>query len=83
MDLRLPEKNTATRNSIEVAIKAFVGFVAGLLAVVWAVPGVSDAVIKYVGDNWMQTALALGVPAVFTGIINLILDIRKKGLRNY
>ena len=82
-DLRLPEKNTATRNSIEVALKALLGFASGLIVVVWTVPGVQDAVSNYVRDNWMQVGAVVGVPSVFTGLINFFFDWRKKGVRNY
>ena len=82
-NIRLPEKNTATRNSIEVALKALVGFVSGLVVVIWAVPGVQEAVVDYVTKNWMQVALAVGIPSAFTGLINFWFDWQKKGMRNF
>lgn len=83
-NVRLPEKNTATRNSFEVFLKAGAGFIFGLFAAIWAVPGVPDAITQYLLDNWMQVALTVGLPsALGTGLVNLILDWQKKGLRNY
>lgn len=80
----LPDKNTATRNSFEVFLKAGVGFIVGLVLAIWAVPGVPDAITAYLLDNWMQVALTVGLPsALGTGLVNLILDWQKKGLRNY
>ena len=81
--MRLPEKNTATRNSVEVALKALAGFVSGLVVVVWTVPGVQEAVLDYVQNNWMQVALAVGIPSAFTGLINFYFDWQKKDMRNY
>ncbi len=81
--MRFPEKNTATTNSLEVALKALVGFVSGLVVVIWAVPGVQEAVLDYVSNHWMEVVAIVGVPSVFTGLINLAMDWRKKGIRNY
>lgn len=83
MDIKLPEKNSATRNSFEVALKAVGGFVTGGLIVVWNYPGLQDALIQYASDNWLNVAVAVGVPSIATGLINLFFDVRKKGLRNY
>lgn len=83
MNLRLPEKDTATRNSIEVAFKALFGFVSGLAVVVWAVPGVEEAVWDYVNNNWMQVIAVIGVPSLFTGLVNFYFDFRKKEMENY
>lgn len=83
-NLRLPDKNTATTNSFEVFLKALGGFALGLLVAVWKVPGVPEAISSYVQQNWMSIILTVGIPtALSTGIINLIFDIRKKGLKNY
>lgn len=80
----MPEKNTATRNSFEVFLKALGGLVVGLLVTVWGVPGVPQAITQYLQDNWMQVILSVGIPsALGTGLINLVLDIRKKGIQNY
>lgn len=84
MKIRLPRNDTATINSVRVALKALVGFVIGLAVTIAGVPGVSDAVMNYIRDNWVQVALTFGIPsAVSTGLINLIFDWRKKGLDNY
>lgn len=82
--MRFPDKNTAVRNSIEVFLKACAGFIIGLIAAIWAVPGVPEAVTAYVRDNWMQVAVTVGLPtALSTGLVNLFFDWRKKNMDNY
>lgn len=84
LNLRLPEKNTATRNSFEIVLKALAGFSIGLIATIWAVPGVPEALADYLIKNWLQVALTIGLPgAIGTGLINLFFDWQKKNLRNY
>ena len=61
--MRLPEQDSATGRGIKTAIQATIGFLFGLVVVVWNVPGVPDAIIEYTEKNWMQIALAGGVPA--------------------
>lgn len=83
MEPRLPEKNTATRNSLEVTLKALGGFMAGGLYVVWTYPGLREALLQYASENWLNVAVTIGVPSAATGLINLYFDWRKKGLKNY
>jgi hypothetical protein len=48
---------------LRTAIQSMVGVVVGLAVVVWAVPGVPEAVIQYLTENAIQVALVVGIPS--------------------
>lgn len=56
-------KNTPAGKGIRTAFQAMAGFVLGLVAYVWAVPGVPEAVVSYLSQNWLPMLLVAGVPA--------------------
>ena len=87
MDIRLPEKHTATTNSIFVALKAFGGSLIALVTTIVLMPEVQAVIIDYVKNNLAQLlttlAVVIGSGSLGTGLINLLLDIKKKGVQNY
>ena len=62
-------KYTPTGKGLRTALQAVVGVLVGLVAVVWAVPGVPEAVTQYLTDNVLQIALIVGVPSGLVAFI--------------
>lgn len=62
-------KDTAVWRGVRTAIQAAIGLVVGLIATVWAVPGVPEAVESYMASNVFQLALSVGVPAGIAGFV--------------
>ncbi|WP_146082358.1 hypothetical protein [Rathayibacter sp. AY1C5] len=58
-----PTKNTPAGKGIRTAIQAIGGALVGLVAVVWAVPGVPEAVTSFLVDNTIPLLLAVGIPS--------------------
>lgn len=56
---------TPVVKGVRTGIQAMIGSIIGLIAVVWAVPGVPEAVIDYLQVNWLPILLAVGVPSGF------------------
>ena len=48
---------------LRTAGQAIVGSFIGLIAVVWAVPGVPEAVVAYAQDNMLPILLTIGIPS--------------------
>lgn len=71
--------DSAVARAIRTFFQAFIGFVFGLLVVIWAVPGVPHAVIDYVSANWVQLALDLGIPS---GVASFIWNLLRKDVPN-
>lgn len=71
--------DTAVMRGVRTAIQAVIGFTVGLVGVVWAVPGVPQAVQTYVGDNAVTLALAVGVPA---GVAGFVWNLFRKNVKN-
>ncbi len=63
------DKNTPVAKGVRTALQAVVGVVIGLVAVVWAVPGVPEAVISYLQDNLVQVLLLVGLPSGFVSYL--------------
>lgn len=59
------EPRTPLVKGVRTGIQAMVGAVIGLIAVVWAVPGVPEAVINYMQSYWLPILLSIGVPSGF------------------
>lgn len=57
------EPKTPVVKGVRTAIQSIVGSVIGLIVVVWAVPGVPEAVVNYLQANWLPILLAIGVPS--------------------
>jgi hypothetical protein len=78
--MKLPNQDSATGRALKTAAQAAIGFVTGLAFVVWAVPGVPEAVINYVKDNIVQVMIFVGVPS---GITSFVWNLFRKDVRNY
>jgi hypothetical protein len=57
------EPKTPLVKGVRTGIQAMVGSVIGLIAVVWAVPGVPEAVANYAQTNWLPILLTIGIPS--------------------
>lgn len=78
-------KDTAVWRGVRTAIQSVPGFITGLFTVVWAVPGVQEAVSDYLSDN-LPGLIALffvGVlPAsVIAGVIAFVWNARRKDVK--
>lgn len=71
--------DTAVMRGVRTGLQAIIGLLAGLVAVVWAVPGVPQAVQTYLGNNVVQLALGVGIPA---GIAGFIWNLLRKDVKN-
>ena len=56
-------ERTPLNKGVRTAVQAVVGALVGLVLVVWAVPGVPEAVVAYLSDNAITVMLAVGVPS--------------------
>lgn len=74
--------DTAVGRGVRTAIQAVIGFFTGLVLVVWAVPGVPDAVFAYVTTNLPQFLLLIGVPAAATGVVSWVWNLLRRDVRN-
>lgn len=50
---------------VRTGIQAMIGSIIGLIAVVWAVPGVPEAVVNYAQTYWLPILLSIGIPSGF------------------
>lgn len=79
-----PNNDTAVirgvRTGLQTIVGTFVTFIVGLVLVVWKVPGVSDAVVNYVGANLPVVLLSVGIP---TGLVSFVWNILRKDVRNW
>ena len=57
------EPKTPVVKGVRTGIQAIIGAVIGLITVVWAVPGVPEAVVQYLQANWFLILLGIGVPS--------------------
>lgn len=73
---KITNKNTPEGKGLRTAAQAMVGFIVGLFVYVWAVPGVPEAVINYLSDNWLPLLLATGVPAGAVAWVQNLLEKR-------
>jgi hypothetical protein len=78
--MRLPERDSATGKGIATAIQAMLGFIVGLILVIWAVPGVPEAVTDYVTNNLAQVLLTVGIPS---GLVGFLSNYPRKDVENY
>lgn len=78
--MRLPTQDSATGRAIKTAVQAVLGFCVGLIATVWAVPGVPHAVIAYVQQNFILLMVYFGMSA---GFASLVWNFLRKEVVNY
>lgn len=75
---KLLKGDTAVWRGVRTAVQAVIAFVAGLVATVWAVPGVPEAVTNYVGNNLAQLAVGFGVS---TGVVAFVWNWLRKDVK--
>lgn len=73
-------KDSALARGLRTAIQAIVGFIVGLVATVWAVPGVPQAVSTYMTGHAVQLALTVGLPA---GLVAFLWNVLRKDVPNF
>lgn len=56
-------ERTPLNKGVRTALQAIVGALIGLVLVVWAVPGVPEAVVEYLKSNAVPVLLAIGIPS--------------------
>lgn len=56
-------ERTPLNKGVRTAAQAIVGALVGLVLVVWAVPGVPEAVVEYLKSNAVAVLLAIGIPS--------------------
>lgn len=64
--------DTAKGRGVRTGIQAVIGFVVGLGAAVWAVPGVADAVWQYTTTNLTNVLVIIGLPSATTGVVSWV-----------
>jgi hypothetical protein len=62
-------KNTPAGKGIRTAIQTVAGLVIGLVSVIWAVPGVPEAVIEYIRENALLIVASVSIPS---GLVSYI-----------
>lgn len=73
-------KDTALIRGVRTAIQAVIGFVTGLVVVVWNVPGVPEAVVSYTSNNIVQLAAAFGISS---GLAAFVWNFFRKDVSNF
>lgn len=74
--------DTAKGRGVRTGIQALIGFVVGLIAAVWAVPGVAEAAWTYVTANLTNVLVLVGLPSVATGVVSWIWNVVRKDVKN-
>lgn len=72
--------DTALLRGIRTAIQAVIGFVTGLLVVVWGVPGVPEAVEAYFNSHFVELLVAFGFS---TGLAAFLWNVARKDVKNF
>jgi uncharacterized membrane protein YfcA len=67
----LNQENAAARG-IRTFLQALIGFITGLLIVIWGVPGVPDAVWNYFTQNIGTIIAVFGIPSGLAGLTSYI-----------
>jgi len=69
-------KDSATARGIKTALQALVTFLVGLVIVVFNVPGVTDAIVMYSKQHFIEVVVAFGVPfSVGTGLTSFLYNV--------
>lgn len=61
--MQLQDPKTPVVKGVRTGIQAIIGSLIGLVFVVWAVPGVPEAVVEYAKGNWLPILLTIGLPS--------------------
>lgn len=78
--MKLPQQDSSTGRAIKTAVQAMIGFVAGLIVVVWGVPGVPETVLGYVQQHLVEVLIIVGVPS---GLTSFAWNLMRKDVKNY
>ena len=77
---KLLKGDTAIWRGIRTGVQALIGFLGGLLATVWAVPGVPAAVEAYINGHIVQLLVAFGFS---TGLAAFLWNVARKDVKNF
>lgn len=66
------QKDNAAGRGVRTGLQAAIGFVSGLFVVVWAVPGVPEAIGDYVTKNLASFLAMIGIPSAMSGVVGFI-----------
>ena len=58
-------ERTPINKGVRTGIQSMIGAVVGLVVVVWAVPGVPEAVGNYLQTYWLPILFGIGIPSGF------------------
>lgn len=75
---KLLKGDSAAWRGARTAVQAAIAFVTGLIATVWAVPGVPAAVNSYVSGHVVQLAVGFGLS---TGVVTFIWNAFRKDVK--
>lgn len=75
-----PSSDTALVRGVRTTIQTFIGAFVGLLAAVWAVPGVPEAVTSYLSNNLVPLLLVVGIPA---GVTSFVWNLLRPSVKNF
>lgn len=78
--MRLPENDSVVGRGLKTAVQAIIGFLFGLVVVVWNVPGVPQAVIKYTQENIWGVLLLVGIPS---GLVSIAWNYFRRDIPTY
>jgi hypothetical protein len=70
---------TAVALGVRTFLKDSLKVIAGLLTVIWAVPGVPEAVTSYLETNLLNLSVGLGIG---TGVVRLVIGILNPNVKN-
>lgn len=83
-NLRFPSVDSSTSRGLRSGAFSFVIslliFGSGLIAVLNGVPGCTDAVIKFLQENALTLASAIGIP---TGLVTFVISVLRPKTPNY
>lgn len=72
-------KDSAVMRGLRTGVQAIIGFLVGLVVVVWQVPTVPEVVMSYVTNNIGALMAALGVSA---GVVSFVWNFFRKDVPN-
>jgi len=72
--------DTALVRGVRTVFQTIIGAFVGLVAVVWAVPGVPEAVTTYLSTNLVQLLLVVGIPA---GLTSFVWNLLRPSVKNF
>jgi uncharacterized membrane protein YGL010W len=73
------KQDSATGRALKTAAQAFIGFIIGLVVVVWNVQGVPHAVFDYLKANMGSALLTIGLPtAIASGMTSFFWNAVRK-----